>query len=176
MKRAPRGQPPGKEVAAQESEFAFSRECIKWAKILAWIKFNIRWRNLYDSLWRPENVESRSERCRGIVQVAGIDALPSSRIQALDQRLNGRDGFRRRETTVSRAIDKRAAKELSVARFVDDVLVSAFVLNHHQTVALGMQRQHRDVDLTIENDIPFQVTNGLRIGADSRGIVQRLQI
>src|SRR5216684_1928481 len=161
---------------AQKSAVSLSSDCVKRAKILAWIKWNVRWRNCNDALWRPENVESRSQRSRGIVQVCGIDILPFSGIQAVEQRLNCSDGFRRREGTVSRAIDKRAAQEFRVARFIDDTLVGAFILNHHQAIALGVQRQHRKMDLAVKDNIRLQVTNRLGIRTDPRRIVQRLQI
>ena len=123
-----------------------------------------------------ENVESRSLSCRGIVQVDGIDVVPCSRIQAIDERLNGGDGFRGREGTVPRAIDKRAAQKFSVVRFIDNVLVGAFVLNHNQAIAFGVHGQDRNVNFAVENYIPLEVVDGLAIGADSRGIVQRVQI
>src|SRR5260370_28695747 len=67
-------------VAAQEPEFALLRECIKRAKIRTWIEFEKRRRNGNDALWRSENVKTRSQRSCGIVQVAGVDVVPSSSV------------------------------------------------------------------------------------------------
>src|SRR5580704_4406585 len=102
--------------------------------------------------------------------------MPSSRIQAIDEGPDGGNGFRRREGAVSRAIDKRAAQEFSAARFINDFLVRAFVLNHHQAIAFGMHCQHRDVKFTVKDNISLEVMNGLGVSADPRGLVQRFEI
>ncbi len=77
---------------------------------------------------------------------------------------------------MSRAIDKRASQEFSVTRFIDNFLVGAFVLNHHQAIAFSMHCQDRDVNFAVENNISFEVLNGLGISADSRRLVQRFEI
>src|SRR5260370_32504390 len=91
-------------VAAQEPKFALLGEGIEWPQIPAWIEFEKRRRSGNDALLRSENVKSRAQRSRGIVPVARVHVVPSSPVQAVDERLSGRDGFRRGESTVSRAI------------------------------------------------------------------------
>src|ERR1700722_3074987 len=112
----------------------------------------------------------------GFVQVGGIDVRPSSRIQAVDELLNSSDGFRRGESAVSGAKDKSAPQEFAVTRFIDNVLVGAFILNHHQPIALGMQSQHGNVDFAVKDNISLEVVNGYGISADSGGLIERFQI
>ncbi len=117
-----------------------------------------------------------SGRLRTIVQIRGVNVVPPSGIETIDQGLHGGDGFRRGEGTVSGAVDKGASQEFAVAHFIDDLLIGAFVLHHHQSIALGMQRQNGNVKLSVEDDILFQIANRLGVGTDARGILQRFQI
>src|SRR5580700_2410527 len=160
-------------VAAQKSNFTLFRGCIKRPEVSARMEFDIRWGNRNDTLLRSENVESRPQRYRGFVQVASIDVVPSSRVQAVDERLNGGDRFRRRKGAMPRAVNKRPPQEFSVSFFVDHFLVSALVLNYYQAIALRVEREHWNVNLAIENDIPLEVAHGLGIGADSYGLIQK---
>lgn len=77
---------------------------------------------------------------------------------------------------MSRAVDKRAAEESPVARFIHNFLVRALVLNDNQSIPFGMQRQDRKMDFVVENNISLEVTNSLGIGADTGGIVERIQV
>ena len=117
-------------IAARESVIAIYRGCVEGTKIPAWIEIDIRRRNGNDTLRSAENVESRAERGRGVVQIGGVETVPISRIQAIEESLNGGDGFRRGESTVPCARDKGSAEEFSIASFVDHLFVGTFVLNH----------------------------------------------
>src|SRR5260370_34405673 len=105
-----------------------------------------------------------------------LQIVPLSCVERIDQPLHGNNGFRRRKGAVSSAIDKRAAEEFLVARLFDNLQVGTFILHHYQPIAFGMQRQDRKTDFTVKDDISLEVTNGLGIGADARGMVERIQV
>ncbi len=102
--------------------------------------------------------------------------MPFSSIEPVDQPLHGSNGFRGRKRAVSCTRNKCAAQEFLVARIFDDLLVGGLILHHHQAIALGMQRQDREMDFAVKDNIFLEVANGIGIGADARGIVERLQV
>ena len=59
---------------------------------------------------------------------------------------------------------------------VDDILVSALVFHHDQSITFGVQSEHGNVNLAVEDNVVFQVSDRGLLRLDARGIVQRLKI
>src|SRR5580700_110186 len=167
---------PQKRITAQESEFTVASDRVKRAKVAAGLEVDVCGGNRNKTGTRGKNVEARPERRGRLIQVSGLHAWPFAAVQTIEEFPNGSNGFRRREGAVAGAVDKRTAQEFSVARFIDNLLVSTFILYDNQPVALGMQREHRNMNLPVENNIPFEIFHGFRIGGDARGVLERLEV
>src|SRR5437016_5136260 len=50
------------------------------------------------------------------------------------------------------------------------------ILHQNEAVPLGVQGEHGDVNLSIEDDVGFEVVKRIRIGADARGVLKGLQV
>jgi hypothetical protein len=59
---------------------------------------------------------------------------------------------------------------------VDDILVGALVFYYDQPIALGVQSQHGNMNLPVEGNVVFQVSDRGLLGLDARSIVQSLNI
>ena len=77
---------------------------------------------------------------------------------------------------MSGAVHEIAAKQFAVSFLVHDMAIRGFILHHDETVALGVKREHRNVDLAVVDDVMNQIFESGRIGGDSGGVVESFKI
>src|ERR1700722_14495995 len=122
------------------------------------LELEIGWRHMNFFAIHRQHIEFRSQTLRSFIQHGCSEIVPSSRIQTADQRLESDYSLSRGELAVSGAMHKQLAQKLTVVLFINHVLISALIFNHHQAVAFGMQSQHGDVDLPVENNVVFEIS------------------
>src|SRR5579864_9801864 len=77
---------------------------------------------------------------------------------------------------MSGSVDELAAEEFLIVRFVYNFLVSGFILDDHQPVARCMESEDWNVDSAIEDDVPLQILDRIRVCLDSRSMIQSFQV
>src|SRR6185437_10576291 len=130
-----------------------------------------------DSLRGREDVEVRPERRGCSVQAVGIQIVrPFAGYQPSQQGFYCGDGLCRSEGAVAGARYVGLPQEPGIAAFVDHVFVCRFVFDHNQTVSLSVQRENRNVDLPIEDQVVLEIFARIFVGLDTRRIFQRIEI
>jgi hypothetical protein len=77
---------------------------------------------------------------------------------------------------VSGAMDISLAQELIVIRLVNYEPVRALILRHYQPVTAGVHGEHRDVDLSVVDDVLDEKIGYAGIGCDAVRLIQRVEI
>ena len=65
---------------------------------------------------------------------------------------------------------------MRVSRLFDNGAISFLDFYRNETIADGMQRQHRDRHLAVVGNVIAQVSQSTRIGGNSRGVIQRREV
>src|SRR5579885_622402 len=94
----------------------------------------------------------------------------------MNQRLQAGKILGGREGAMASAMDENLAQESAIACLTHNARVGLLVLVDHKPVASSVHGQHGDVQIAIEGDVSVKIEYRLKVGTNTRGTVQDVQI
>ena len=94
----------------------------------------------------------------------------------MDKRLEGSQRLRGGEGAVTGAVHESLTQQFGVPFRANNTRIRLLVLVNHKPIASGVHCEYRNIQFSVEADVPVQILHSSRISRNARGCIEGVQI